>query len=180
MHPLRLTFALVAAFAVHALAAPIDVTKGFAGATWGMSPAEVAKATGAVDAGFVSRVYPDVPTVILVKRTEANQLSTCYVCYDGKLVQIYRLSALDIFGINPQNFVTSNLTSDGSIQIEASMEPNPHFLPDGVFKSFNVNVGTYNFAFSLAHRSLRRSIYDAWHQGQVEKLQSQTLPKLLK
>jgi hypothetical protein len=177
MHSLRLPFLLAVAFAAHALAAPIDVTRGFAGATWGMSPAEVAKATGAVDAGFVSDIQPNVPTTILVKQTEDNQISTYYVCDGGKLVQIYRLSNLDVFGVNPETFVTSSLTSDGSIKIDASMQGPPYWLPRGHFKGFK--VGPYNFAFSLQVEALERSIYEAWHQGQVEKLQSQTLPKLL-
>jgi len=177
MHPLRLALAIVVVAAAHALAAPIDVTKGFAGATWGMSPAEVAKATGAVDAGFVPSAHPEVPTMVFVKYTQDGRLGTYYVFYEGKLVQIYRLSNLDTFGLNPAYFVEPSLTSDGSVEIDASMDLPPSFLPRGEMKS--AKVGPYNFGLSLTCKSLKQAISEAWMQEQVTKLKTQTLPKLV-
>jgi|GEM_PF-5091187 len=199
MHPLRLTLALVAAFSAHALAAPIDVTKGFAGATWGMSPAEVAKATGAVDAGFVP-VKPDgnrflpprpidsgsqnvadmsgVPAVIYFKETEGNQITTLYVFYDSKLTQIYRLSELDTLGINPLEYVRTNITSDGSIALVQQPQ-----TPCGAFTTFKTGPSPL---FSLTSLPLQESAIEAWHAAQEadkrareSKFKADVLPKLL-
>lgn len=197
MHPLRLTFTLIAAFATHALAAPIDVTKGFAGATWGMSPTEVAKATGAVNAGFVS-VKPDVrrpprpiesgsqdvadmsgvPAIIYVKGAEGNPITTLYVFYDNKLTQIYREAQLDTLGINPFAYLRTNITSDGSI----ALVPQPS-LPYG---SFTALKAVPSPLFSLTSLPLQKSAIEAWNAAQEadkrareSKFKADVLPKLL-
>lgn len=175
MRPLRLTLALLAAFTAHTLAAPIDVTKGFAGATWGMSPAEVAKATGAVDAGFVRR-YPSIPTIVLVKQAENNQLVTFYVFHLDKLVEIVRGSNLDNFNIAPQNLVTSSFTSDGSIRISAAGQF-PSFNPAGDLKAFNQI--SYNLVFELLCKPVEKSVNDAWMAENEAQFRAHTLPKLL-
>lgn len=180
MHPLRLTLALVAAFATHALAAPIDVTKGFAGAMWGMSPAEVAKATGAVDAGYQPVQYSQpvtplsgVPVVILVKQSDDGQLSTFYVCYDGKLAEIVRGANLETFCAKADDIVTSSFKSDGSISIVSAMNFTPSFFPPGHFESFKLKP--YNLVFSLVCQPIENAITKA----SEDKFKTQSLPKLL-
>ena len=160
---------------------------------------EVAKATGAVDAGFVP-VKPDgnrflpprpidsgsqnvadmsgVPAVIYFKETEGNQITTLYVFYDSKLTQIYRLSELDTLGINPLEYVRTNITSDGSIALVQQPQ-----TPCGAFTTFKTGPSPL---FSLTSLPLQESAIEAWHAAQEadkrareSKFKADVLPKLL-